>query len=84
MLIYQVFNTAQAQNPPENGRAIQRTIIDEQDMVPIDPNPAQTQASYTVFYALGAVVLIIIAIGLSMAVWGQQKAGKASGNPQPK
>lgn len=58
-------NVQLAQNLPVNSRPIQRTIVDEQDLnttTGTSQTTAETQANHTVFYALGAIVLIIIAI----------------------
>ena len=75
MHFFDLIQTAHAQSPPENGRAIQRTIIDEQELMPVDVHPAKTQANNTVLFGLAAVVLVVIALGLAMVFWGP-KVGK--------
>lgn len=65
-----------AQSLPEDGKVIQRTIVDEQDLKVQNSSPAQTQANSTVLYGLAAVVLlliVVIAIGL---LWSKQQNKK--------
>ncbi|HEX3095844.1 MAG TPA: hypothetical protein VHQ20_01855 [Patescibacteria group bacterium] len=60
---------AQAQSLPSSGPVIQRTIVDEADLPKAAPT-ASSQASTSVLYGLGGIILVVIAIGASMMLLG--------------
>lgn len=59
---FQLLNSALAQSIPEDGRIIQRTIVDEKSLEDRTVTPAQSQATTTVLYGLLAVILVIIVV----------------------
>ncbi len=61
-----------AQSVPSGGRAIQRTIVDESE-IKAPQEVIETHTNTAVYYGLGSILLIIIAIVAVVIYWGQKR-----------
>ena len=58
-----------AQNSPASSTPLQRIIEDESEVQTIGVPASNFQTNYSVLYGLGAILLVVIAIGAASMFW---------------